>query len=475
MLRTVLFVLAIVTGAGAGAIAGEEVVTTQEDQKLVSLTVYNDNLALVVDQRQVKVPKGQQVLAFREVSGRIKPETALVAGAGLQVIEQNFEYDLLSPQSLLQKYVGREVNVVKTHPTTGEEHLVPARVLSADNGLVLQVGDQIETGLTGRLVFPDVPKNLRDRPTLTMQVVSDNDTSRSVALTYLTEGLSWKADYVARLQADEKQIDLNGWVTLANESGASFPEARLQLVAGEVNRVRDELQKLRRGKTAMLAEAAAPSQEMSEESMFEYHLYTLNRQTTIADNQQKQIALLGAEGVHCRKEFVLEGRGYYYSSRAGEIGQRMKVGVFVELKNDSDSGLGMPLPGGTVRVYKQDSRDALQFIGEDRIGHTPENEKVRLKLGNAFDVTADKRQTDFKKLAGFSPYNYIFESAYAIRIKNGKQEAVTVKVLEPVPGDWQVLETSVPYAKESATTVSWNLEVPAKDSVELVYRIKVKY
>lgn len=475
MLRSGLTGLVIILGIMLNCVEAEEIVSTLDDQDNLSITVYNDNLALVVDQRQVEVPIGQQVLAFREVSGRIKPETALVTGTDLEVIEQNFEYDLLSPQSLLQKYVGREVSLVKTHPTTGEERLFPAKVLSASNGIVLQVGDTIETGLAGRLVFPDVPENLRDRPTLTMQVMSEYASPRSVALTYLTEGLSWKADYVARLHDDEKKVDINGWVTLSNESGATFPNASLQLVAGEVNRVQEELKDLHRGKAVMMAEASGPRQAMKEESLFEYHLYTLDRQTTIADNQQKQIALMGAEGVRCRKEFLLEGNSYYYSSRIGEIGQKMKVGVFIELKNDVESGLGIPLPEGIVRVYTQDSSDALQFVGEDRIEHTPENEKIRLKLGQAFDLTAEKRQTDFKKLSGFTPYNYVFESAYAIHLKNGKKDAVKVKILEPVPGDWQVLDSSAPYVKESSTAVSWILDVPAQGATELVYRVLVKY
>lgn len=452
-----------------------ETISTLIDQKGVSVTIYNQNLALVKDQRTISLPEGRQVLAFREVSAKIRPETALLSGKGLSILEQNFEFDLLSPQALLEKYVGKEVEVVKTHPTTGEESREKATVLSSQkNGVVLQMADHIESGIPGRLIFPDVPKNLRDRPTLTMLVQSKTAQEQEVELSYLTGGLGWQADYVAELNARDDALDLSGWVTLTNQSGATYQNAHLQLVAGDVHLVEPEhlgRRKVYRQETMAMA---TMDDAMAEEQMFEYHLYTLARPTTIKDNQSKQVALLQAGQVPCRKEFLLLGKRYYYQRQYGDIGKKMKIGVFVEVANSKENNLGIPLPKGVMRVYKKDSQDRLQFIGEDRIDHTPENEIIRLKLGDAFDVTALKKQTDFKKISGFSRYHYVYESAYRIELKNGKKEPVTVKVVEPVPGDWDMLEESLPHEKAASDTAVWQVEVPSHGTTILTYRVRVK-
>jgi hypothetical protein len=452
----------------------KEIVSTLDNQESISVTIYNNDLALVRDVRKLTLQPGQQTLAFREVSAKIRPQTALLAAPGLQVLEQNFEYDLLSPQSLLEKYVGKKVTLVKTHPTTGEETEQEAIVLSNGSGTVLRVGNHIESGIPGRLIFPSVPENLRDRPTLTMLVDSKSTEAQPVVLSYLTAGLSWQADYVAELGEDDTTLDLNGWVTLKNKSGASYENAQLKLVAGDVHQVREPVQP-RPMRMEMLSEAAGRAPSMAEESMFEYHLYTLGRSTTIKEKQSKQVALMQANGVQVKKDFVLRGKDYYYSSKAEELGRKIKVGVFVEVKNSKEAGIGQPLPAGIMRVYKKDSSGSLQFVGEDRIGHTPENETVRLKLGDAFDVTADKKQTDFKKLAGFSRYNYAFETAYEVVLKNAKDEAVTVRVEEPVPGDWEIIEESAPHVKESSSVAVWHIKVEPKSRTTLTWRIKVIY
>ena len=356
----------------------------------------------------------------------------------------------------------------------GEETREKAMVLSARNGVVLQMADHIESGIPGRLIFPDVPENLRDRPTLTMLVQSKTGQSQEVELSYLTSGLGWQADYVAELNAQDDAMDLSGWVTLSNRSGATYQNASLQLVAGDVNQVEPERSGRKLYRQKGMAMAAEMDDAMAEEQMFEYHLYTLARPTTIKDNQTKQVALLQAGQVPCRKEFLLPGNRHYYQSQYGEIGRKIKIGVFVEVANSKENNLGMPLPKGVVRVYKKDSKERLQFVGEDRIDHTPEKETIRLKLGDAFDITANKKQTDFKKLSGFSRYHYVYESAYRIELKNGKKEAVTVKVVEPVPGDWDMLEESLPHEKAASNTAVWQVAIPALETTVLTYRIRVK-
>jgi hypothetical protein len=264
-------------------------------------------------------------------------------------------------------------------------------------------------------------------------------------------------------------------VTLTNRSGTAYPNARLQLVAGDVNRVRDELRMAAKAAGLERARAEAPAPAMRQESLFEYHLYSLERPTTIADNQTKQVALLGAAGVPVAKELVLQGSDYYYRSSVGGIGQKMKVGVFVQFENREASRLGMPMPKGVVRVYKKDSHGNAQFVGEDSIDHTPKNEKVRLKLGEAFDVTADKKQTDFRRREATNQASYVFESGYEIVLRNAKKEAATVVVREPVPGDWTMLEESARHAKVAAGTAEWRIKVPAEGSATLKYRVLIRY
>lgn len=457
----------------------QEITSSLADQKEVAVTIYNENLALVKDKRSISLPPGESTLAFRQVSGKIRPETALLqsgsAKNGPVVLEQNFDFDLLTPEKLLEKYVGRTVGVVKTHPTTGEETVEKATVLSANRGVVLRAGDRIETGYSGgRLIFSDVPENLRDKPTLVMRLASRNEMMQDLELSYLTGGLSWQADYVAELDNSESRLNLLGWVTLTNTSGTSYKNAKLQLVAGDVHQVQPVFDKRFR-EQEVVAAYAAEAPQMARESLLDFHLYTLDRKTNILENQTKQVSLLQADNIACSKEYLLKGQDYYYRNRAGDLGTRIKVGVYLFFENTEQQNLGLPLPKGIVRVYKQDGSGAVQFVGEDRIDHTPENETVRLLLGYAFDITSERTQTDFKKLAGFGEYNYVFESAYRISLKNAKEEDVIVRIVEPMPGDWQIISESQPHKKISASEAEWLVSVPAKGASELTYRTKVRF
>jgi hypothetical protein len=467
--------LAIATPAHA---AVAEKPSTLADQQSVAVTIYNESLALIKDTRRVTLEAGENRLALREVSGRMRPETAALRSisnpGSFALLEQNFDFDLLTPAKLLEKYVGRTVRIVRTHPTTGAETLEAATVLAANSGVVLKIGDRIETGLPGRIVYDGVPPNLRDRPTLVTDLLSRRAGGQTVELSYLSGGLSWKADYVAELNANDTALDLNGWVTLTNTSGTAYPDAKLQLVAGDVNRVREEMRLAAAPASKGMARDAAAN-GMREEGLFEYHLYTLARPTTIADNQTKQVALLSAGAVPVTKELVLQGNDYYYRSSYGHIGQKMKVGVFVQFENRESAHLGLPMPKGVVRVYKKDASGNAQFVGEDSIDHTPKNEKVRLKLGDAFDVTADKKQTDFRRREATNNASYVFESAYEIVLRNAKKEPATVVVREPVPGDWRMLEESAPHAKVAAGTAEWRVVVPPEGNANLRYRVLVRF
>ena len=469
-MKRAIWVCGLVVASGAAAAEGaREVVSGAAEREATAITVYNDNLALVKERRKLNLPAGLVRLSLREVSGQLRPETALlraVSGSPIALVEQNFDFDLLTPAKLLEKYVGHEVTVLSPHPTTGEERREKATVLAANSGTVLRFADRIETGVPGRIVFDGVPANLRDRPTLSV-LLEGAGGSQSLELSYLTGGISWKADYVANLYADGGRMDLSGWVTLTNRSGAAYSDATLQLVAGTVNRVRPQPQY--GGYARPAAAPMAKRAEVAQEALMDYHLYSFERPTSIADNQTKQLALLSAGAIPVRREYLLAGNEFYYRERYGQIGQKLKPAVFVEFDNKGGQ-LGKPLPAGVVRVYARDSKGAAQFVGEDRIEHTAKNEKLRLKLGEAFDITADRKQTSYKKLGDTTA-----ETSYRIELRNAKDEAVTVRVQEPLPGDWEMVQETQKSTKESARLASWNVEVPAGGAATLEYTVRVRW
>jgi len=300
----------------------------------------------------------------------------------------------------------------------------------------------------------------------------DNDlpSTQKIEATYLTNGINWRSDYVVTLNDKDDKADLSGWVTIDNHSGATYKNAKLKLVAGDVNRAKNEYEykdKMMRV-AEMAAKASAP--QFKEDSFFEYHIYTLERQATVKDNQTKQISLVQADTIPVKKELLFRGANYYYYSRYGEAMSNQKIGVFVEIRNKKENNLGMPLPKGTVRVYKADKEGGLQFVGEDSIDHTPKDEKVRIKLGDAFDVVGSRKQTDWKKIA----YD-TYEASFEVSLRNHKKEDVVVKVVEPIPGDWTMLTSSHAYTKSEAFTAEFNIPVPKDREVKLAYRVRMRY
>jgi hypothetical protein len=286
-------------------------------------------------------------------------------------------------------------------------------------------------------------------------------------LSYLTGGLAWKADYVANLAADGKHMELSGWVTLTNRSGAAYSDAVLQLVAGTVNRVRpqDAMAYAMLAPTPMFSKRGAVSQE----ALMDYHLYSFARPTSIADRQTKRLALLSASAIPVRREYLLAGSDVYYRERHGQIGKKLKPAIYLEFENRGGE-LGKPLPAGVVRVYAKDGKGAAQFVGEDRIEHTAKGENVRLRLGEAFDITAERKQTAYRKLGDTSA-----ESAYRIDLRNATTEPVTVRVMEPLPGDWELVQQSHQHTKESSRIAAWNIEIPAGGAVALEYAVRVRW
>lgn len=455
----------------AGAQAAQERVSSLAQRTSLNVTVYNGGTALVHDRRRVDLQAGENRIAWRDVSPNIDQTSVLLqpAGAkgGLTVLEQNYDYDLLDPSALLDRYVGKIVTVVHPPEFAGQrETRERARLLSTNGGIVLQYANRIETQLRGYIAFPSAPSDFRDRPTLVLDLESALRGPHTLDLSYLTGGMSWRADYVGAISTDETHMSLRGLVTLSNNSGESFDRAHLQLVAGNVNVARTPQGTAL--KTIARVTSDTYNANMQQENYFEYHLYTLPRLTSIANNQTKQVTMLSAADVPIRKTLELRGSPYYYRSANADLGDRLPVGVYVSFENRGGD-LGIPLPAGIVRLYKDDSRGISEFVGSDSIGHTPKNETVRLHLGDSFDVTARKKQTDFREHACSA------DSSYEIVLSNAKETPQNVLVVEQIPGDWRITAESLPHAKTSSSTADWTLPVPAGGRSTLTYTAHVSW
>src|SRR5690242_11962952 len=450
--------------------------TSLNDQTDLNVTVYNSNIALIRDVRNLSLPSGTFRLKFMDIAATVNPATvhfrSLNDPEKLGVIEQNYEYDLLEPAKLLHKYVGKEVTLVRSYQENGttKREEIKATLLSDNNGPVWKIGNDIVTGVYAESYrFPEVPANLYERPTLLMSLENSGARKQQIEASYLASNLSWNADYVLTVTRDDKNADLDGWVTVVNNSGTAFRNARLQLVAGELNRVQPP---------APMAAAAmdmvanrAKAQQFQQEAFSEYHLYTLGRKTSVEDKETKQISLLQGSGVPVQKMFVVNGENYYYHN-AQNPGSPLKdpVMVYYKFKNEEKAGLGMPLPAGNVRVYQKDSKGSVLFIGEDHIDHTPKDENVTVHIGNAFDVISERKQTDYKRID-----THTWEMEFEITLRNHKDTPITVEVNEPIGGDWEMLSSSYKYAKTAAWAAQFNVPVAANGTSVLKYRIRAKW
>ena len=480
MSRLLIFCLALaLVGLLSPLTAAQNVeqTTTARDRQSVNITVYNSNLGLVRETRRIELSSGRIALHFADVTAQIRPETvhlaSLTAPAALRILEQNYQYDLLNPSKLLDKFVGKEITLVLRHFQNNTESFEPvqATLLSNNGGPVWRINGQIVINRSNiaEMRFPDVPKNLVATPTLVWDVENRGTGPQTVEASYLTNGMNWRADYVLLVDANDAKGDLQGWVTLTNSSGATFEDARLQLVAGDVNRVSEQRNYALAG--VMERKPAASDSEFKEQGFFEYHLYTLQRPTTIRDNETKQVTLLEAAGFDVKKEFVLNGQRYYFTGY-NNPGQpiKEKVGVYIQFRNSQQNKLGMPLPAGTIRLYKQDDKGNQQFIGEDRIDHTPKDEDVRVKVGDAFDIVAERKQTDYRVIA-----TNVYEYAYEIKIRNHKEGPINVIVNEPIGGDWEMLSSSFEAKKTAAFAAQFNVPIAKDGEATLTYRVRVRY
>ena len=468
MKRTMAIVLTLATSLASGAEAAQLAVG-RDAQKDVMVTIYNGNLGLVKDVRETRLPTGLHETEFTDVAAQIDPTTvhlkSLTDPAGLRILEQNYEYDLLSSQKLMEKYVGRMVRLYNTDGTYLE-----AKLLSTA-GPVFEINGQIHLGHNGRLVLPSLPENLVSKPTLVWLLRNALAGPQRVEASYLTGGITWKADYVLVLNPADTKADVTGWVTIDNRSGATYGNAALKLVAGDVNRAVDGRRSQRAmeiaTKAASMAEAA---RDFKSEGFFEYHLYTLDGRTTIKDNQTKQLTLMAAGDVPVVKQLIYYGAQDYYRTSYGVPMSNQKIGVYFDIKNSKDNRLGVPLPKGKVRVYKADASGSQQFVGEDWIDHTPRDERVKNKMGDAFDLVGERTQKEWRKIA-----SNLYEVEWEISLRNHKKEDQTVTVIEPVPGDWQVLTSTHAWEKPEAHTLKFQVPVPKEGASKLTYRVRLRF
>ena len=450
--------------------------TTLNDQTDLSLTVYNSNIALVRDVRNLTVPSGLFRLKLMDIAATVNPATvhfrSLNEPDKLGVLEQNYEYDLLEPAKLLHKYVGKEVTLTRSYMDNGttKREEFKATLLADNNGPVWKIGNDIVTGMYGESYrFPEVPANLYDRPTLLMSLENSGSHKQQIEASYLAGNLSWNSDYVLTVGRDDKAADLDGWVTLVNNSGTAFHNARLQLVAGDLNRIQPAAAPMQARDMAM--NKAVRAEQFAQENFSEYHLYTLGRKTSVEDKETKQISLLQGSAIQVEKRFVVNGQNYYYHNQYSP-GSPIKdnVMVFYKFKNEEKSGLGMPMPAGNVRVYQKDSKGNILFVGEDRIDHTPKDENLNIHIGTAFDVISERKQTDYKHID-----THIWEMEFEITVRNHKDTPITVEVNEPIGGDWEMLTSSYKYTKTAAFAAQFNVPVAANGASVLKYRIRTHW
>jgi hypothetical protein len=428
----------------------------------VSVTVYNQDLGLVKDVRELEFQKGKSVVKFTDVAAQIDPTSVHFKPVNpsdqVSILEQNYQYDLVSSSKILEKYIDKEIELfTKGEGTSGQEKSYKGVLLSYSNeNLTLKEPEGairiVRLNEVRDMYFPSLPEGLITKPTLVWLLDSQVSGKRKAEVSYLTSGINWHAEYVAVVDQLDQNLELAGWVSIDNRSGATYEEAKVKLIAGEVHRVREELIPPRLAKGEVM-EMAAGAPQFEEKPFFEYHLYTLLRPATIKDNEIKQVSLFPTTNVKVRKIFTYDGAR-----------EEKSVKVEVEFKNSQADGLGMPLPKGKIRVYKADVDKSLEFVGEDLIDHTPKDEKVRVFLGNAFDIVGERKRTDFKQIS-----KDVTEESYEIKLRNHKEEAAEVVVVEHLYSytNWEITESNFKYEKKDAGTIEFKIPL-AKDEEKII-------
>jgi hypothetical protein len=452
----------------------------------IEISIYNSNLALVKDVRSISLSQGINDIAFEGVATEIKPESVMIVGKDINVLEQNYDYDLITEHNIIKKSVGKEVKTIVQNPTTGENIFNKAKILSASgNKPILEFDYGIETDFNGRLVFDELPKNLREKPTLMAKLYSPDLKEQDLMLAYLTNGISWKTDYVAYIK-NETTLDLTAWVTINNNSGVDYNGAKIQLVAGDVNQVTESFT---RGPMLMAAKVydydsvsdSMAANNVTPEQLSSYQLYTLPNRTDIKNSQTKQMSLFEKFDVKYTQEGRLTSPLYFNGTYKADFEKRHPQMYYI-MNNTSEGGLDISLPGGKMRFYENDAQNSLQFIGENNINNTAKGETIELMVGNMFNVFVNGKVVDVtevsktkKQLTSNSCYNADVVKDYVANVEfnNGDDKKVTVSFVQNINSN-EVIKESIKGNNKNINQHEWKIEIPGNDKVKLDYVVRVK-
>lgn len=448
----------------------ESLISTAKDQSDLSLTVYNNGRAVVSEKRKVELPQGISTLRYSDIAQTVMANTIVVENLkGATILEQNYEYDLISSEKLIEKYVGKDVMIVRDNEYTGKSEKVKARILSANNGdIVLEIDGKIVLNgfRNSNMELDKMPKDLYATPTMNWLIYNPKSGKKNIAVNYLAQNIKWSADYVLNLASDSKSATLTGWVTMNNNSGTAYKDAKLKLVAGNVNVVQSSQRNRNVKRKAMASEEMSFSvaTPVQQKSFFEYHLYTFPRKITVNNNQQKQLSLLNAENIKTNKKYRVTTNSSRYSMINNEK-SKLIVDVNISFKTGKENNLDLPIPAGAIRLYQKDDDGGAIFIGGDQVNHTPINEEISLRIGEAFDIVATYKQTKFEKISKKK-----LSSTNEVELKNHKKEDIVVEVLVPTYGLWK-LKNSPKYRKLNANLIAFDVKVPASGKATLNYTI----
>lgn len=449
------------------AVAGE-VAAPVSSRGGLQVTAYADGMALIKETRAVQLAAGRSEVAIEGVAPRLLPASVVVTAKDAEINAVRYDSQLLTGAALLERHLGKAVTVIRSNPQTGAETVEAATLLAVDGGSpVLRIGDRIEVGAPGRIAYSDVPAGLRARPTLVVDIDAGGSGRRDIDIGYLAPGVDWAADYVVFLDASGERANLVGRAIVTNRSGTDFPDATLSLVAGQINRATPPMPIPRAARSEAMM-AAAPATPQRQE-VGDVYLYTLPKPVSLADQEIRQVPLLAAADIKVTVDYV--------STRslsplvAGEEQERSNPDVRISFVNAAGTPPGVPLPAGIARVYTADDRGVSRLLGEDRLRATPVGERVAIEPGKAFDITVSRRQTAYARI---DPQGNVVEAAYEATVRNARSRPAAVRIVEDIPGDWQMLQESAPHEQLSANRIAWPLTVPAGGNVELTYRIRVR-
>lgn len=456
-------------------------ISQASETKNLEISIYNNNLALVKDTRDINLSVGKNDIAFEGVASQIKPESVIIMGKGINVLEQNYNYDLITAQNMVEKSIGQQVKTVILNPENGKNIFDKAKIISANYGNpVLEFEYGIEPNFNGRIIFEKLPASLQSKPTLAAKVASVEAGLKELSLAYLTNGISWKTNYVAKVSG-KNQLDLTGWVTINNQSGIDYKNAKVQLIAGDVNQVFEPrpmpMAANRMMKMAVMeTEDAVAATGSVPQQISGYHLYTLPAQTDIKDNQTKQISLIEKNNVKFKREGRLDSALYIGGTNKAEF-EKIHPSLYYIINNTESDNLGLPLPSGTVRFYENDENGSLQFIGEDSISHVAKGEKMDLHLGNLFNVFVDGKITRINKISenktsvqnSCDRYKIVRQYEVSITFNNGGDQEEEILFGQDINQNTKIIKSSIAGTAKNINRYEWNIKIPANSKTELSF------